>query len=1220
MVGVSQRAWLSAACLYLILCSMLICRGVDAAERGPSAEALLERLRLRELANHRHLAAHAARVSAGSGGASHGLGHRHNRTAGADGSGAAPLGRRTLATYDCPEASDGSTHCAAPGAGNEADPYNCVCASTRPPHNLAVEDTPLFILITWDDGLTPVSVAPFEEMMAANSRSPDGCPVKTTFFVSSDYTEWHRAHLYYEQGHEIAVHTISHDTGHATTQQQYKDEILGCKLSLSVLGRVPEEEIVGFRFPYLAYAQAGITALYENGMLYDSSISEYGNGAVLSQDKGTKIFPYSYDHGSGTWCEFSETDCIESWTYPGLWSIPMWSVDNEDGSPITVMDTFTAEELIENLHYRLDGNRHPMGLFLHGGRQTAEKLITFVEYAHSIPGVYFVTNRQLIEWMRDPNAPGLDGIAEWLGCAGTPTGYQPRPAPPCNTVTSCQVSGQYMTVCGTACPDALPETFNYKTVLCGLDQGASCSLGEDCICGADTGDGTTDDDGVNPGSAGYWEYCGDDNLCTDCWPGSSGPCRQPNPGICYAMDGDSCPSGTTQCCEAAPHDCTVSEWSAWTACDGECDSSEYRTREVVSPAADGGADCPELMETRDVVDCVSGDWGEWGTCDTQCGDGVRSRQRTILVEASPGGAECTEDMTSEEACVGLDCPIDCEYSAWAEWSGCTAECGGGSRARSRGVSIEAAHGGVPCEDDLLEETEDCGSDPCAVDCSYEPWAEWGDCSAECDGGSRARTRGIAQQGAHGGVACDASSLEETEGCNSMPCPVDCVLSEWAPYGSCSANCGGGIQDRERSIVTPGAHGGVNCSSVDLTEQQACNEISCDEFCAVGPWGEWAACTTDCGGGTRSRSRQFEVDAAIGAAECVSIILVEDEECNSQACPEDCGLSEWGTFDACSANCGGGMQERQRSMATSGSHDGSDCSIFVLVEQQACNELSCAEFCATGPWSEWASCTSDCGGGTRSRTRQFDVDAAISASECDSAVLAEEEDCNLTPCPVDCVLSEWGEFGDCSTECGGGVKQRSRSVLTAAEFGGSDCASDLVDEAPCNEHPCIDSCALGEWGPFGDCSAECGGGTRVRVREFIDGESDGEGCDPAERVEEAPCNTEECVEVVDTPTLPSLAGQAAGRAVDDLQPDGQSSGSSQVVVGAVVLGVVASALLAVVVVRRASRRKPLSAVVAVKLDEFPVTTAPDSASTASAPHDDDESSALRPATPVRPAWN
>ena len=51
--------------------------------------------------------------------------------------------------------------------------------------------------------------------------------------------------------------------------------------------------------------------------------------------------------------------------------------------------------------------------------------------------------------------------------------------------------------------------------------------------------------------------------------------------------------------------------------------------------------------------------------------------------------------------------------------------------------------------------------------------------------------------------------------------------------------------------------------------------------------------------------------------------------------------------------------------------------------------------------------------------------------------------------VDC---EWGEFGAwsyCDKDCGGGRQHHSRKVYQEAQFGGSPCAGNAVEEQACN---------------------------------------------------------------------------------------------------------------------------------------------------------------------------
>lgn len=81
-----------------------------------------------------------------------------------------------------------------------------------------------------------------------------------------------------------------------------------------------------------------------------------------------------------------------------------------------------------------------------------------------------------------------------------------------------------------------------------------------------------------------------------------------------------------------------------------------------------------------------------------------------------GGEDCSDGSTSyaKDACNEDKCPIDGGYSDWGEWSTCTAECGGGTRSRSRTcTNPEPQHGGADCSDGSTSSaSEDCNKDEC----------------------------------------------------------------------------------------------------------------------------------------------------------------------------------------------------------------------------------------------------------------------------------------------------------------------------------------------------------------------------------------------------------------------------------------------------------------------------------------------------------------------------
>ena len=63
-------------------------------------------------------------------------------------------------------------------------------------------------------------------------------------------------------------------------------------------------------------------------------------------------------------------------------------------------------------------------------------------------------------------------------------------------------------------------------------------------------------------------------------------------------------------------------------------------------------------------------------------------------------------------------------------------------------------------------------------------------------------------------------------CEDYDCPVDCIISTWSDWGSCSVeSCGGGYRERTRE-VTPGTAGGEACPC-DVIERDYCNEDPCE---------------------------------------------------------------------------------------------------------------------------------------------------------------------------------------------------------------------------------------------------------------------------------------------------------------------------------------------------------------------------------------------------------
>merc|ERR1719310_111497 len=166
------------------------------------------------------------------------------------------------------------------------------------------------------------------------------------------------------------------------------------------------------------------------------------------------------------------------------------------------------------------------------------------------------------------------------------------------------------------------------------------------------------------------------------------------------------------------------------------------------------------------------------------------------------------------------------------------------------------------------------------DCEVSDWVP-GECTVTCGGGMQQLNRSISILPAYGGAACPPLSMDRV--CNDFPCPVDCEVDTWSGWSSCSADCGGGVQQRSRSVITVPQHGGVRCG--ETTETEPCNMQSCDRDCVLADWTAWGPCSKECDGGLQERLRHIS-EPLVGQGTCPDASSEDRQEfleCNTQLC-------------------------------------------------------------------------------------------------------------------------------------------------------------------------------------------------------------------------------------------------------------------------------------------------------------------------------------------------
>merc|ERR1719454_2187184 len=135
-------------------------------------------------------------------------------------------------------------------------------------------------------------------------------------------------------------------------------------------------------------------------------------------------------------------------------------------------------------------------------------------------------------------------------------------------------------------------------------------------------------------------------------------------------------------------------------------------------------------------------------------------------------------------------------------------------------------------------------------------------------------------------------------------------------------------------------------------------------------------------------------------------------------------------------------------------------------------------CEVSAW-EPRECTAECAGGTQAIKRKVLVHEQNGAG---CLPLAARRNCNMQPCPVDCMLEAWSEWGKCSAACNEGVQQRLREVKQASMYGGKKCG-DTSQTRSCETDSCERDCDLSEWSEWGACSKDCDGRTMKRTKHI-----------------------------------------------------------------------------------------------------------------------------------------
>jgi hypothetical protein len=566
-----------------------------------------------------------------------------------------------------------------------------------------------------------------------------------------------------------------------------------------------------------------------------------------------------------------------------------------------------------------------------------------------------------------------------------------------------------------------------------------------------------------------------------------------------------------------PVDCTFAQWGNWTGCDASCGGGKNtRTRAKLERNNHSGK-CGDEKEQKDCntdtcpVDCQVSAWKEWGECSLTCGGGVQKRTRSIIAHPRGKGEPC-QGLEGTRPCPSNPCPVHCVMTKWSKFTKCTKSCDTGTKTRTRNITLTPENGGYQCGSTVQQ--MECNASPCPINCVMHPWGNFGLCKngvKDCGDGIETRTRTMAGNAVWGGKACPATDDERS--CSLGPCSVDCTVTAWKPditggqadwdhfeeddesdkgtWSVCSKTCGIGIRKRIRDVLSNATNGGT-CP--ELTEEVECKIKDCPVDCVMSEWTGWTGCTKTCGTGIQKKSRTQLTAPAYGGTGCG--VYNKHRLCGKSSCPKDCAVNSWTTFGPCSIECVDrtktnpvfGERIKTRTIKVSTQNGGAACP--PLQDSIPCEGAgTCAVHCEVTPWQakgvldttfndksgfegddKWSVCSQACGPGVRRRERFVVQKALAGGSACPD--LTDTLECDLKPCPRDCVMSEWSDW---ETYIGGGQEVRRTRIETVAPLNGGKACGTNVEYDDFSNH-CTDHNQVGEWS---QCTKVCGTGYEYR---------------------------------------------------------------------------------------------------------------------------------------------
>nr|XP_027199919.1 putative uncharacterized protein DDB_G0282133 [Dermatophagoides pteronyssinus] len=332
---------------------------------------------------------------------------------------------------------------------------DCRCGSSDIPGNFSSKQIPQLVMLTFDDAVNDLNWDLYEELLNSGRKNPNGCPIKATFYVSHEWTDYGQVQTLYSRGHEIASHTISHRFGEKFSKDEWIKEINGQREILNLYGGVKFEDIRGMRAPFLQTGGNNMfEMLYETNFTYDSSLPV--------QENHPAFWPYTLDYALSHSCNIPP---CPTKSFPGVWEVGMIMWTDLRGGRCSMGDACTNpsdengvyEMLIKNFNRHYKNNRSPFSLYYHSAwfnvQHHRKGFLRFLDEILQHQDVYMTTTWQMLQWVRQPVSLDQLNSFEPFQC-----NKQEKPIRECTRANICNVHSKQGSRTLRTCQEC-PTTF-----------------------------------------------------------------------------------------------------------------------------------------------------------------------------------------------------------------------------------------------------------------------------------------------------------------------------------------------------------------------------------------------------------------------------------------------------------------------------------------------------------------------------------------------------------------------------------------------------------------------------------------------------------------------------------------------------------------------------------------------------------------------------------------